>query len=121
MPTYADEQLWLRLRSALNYNPSTGEWTWLVRKGRRRVGDSAGTLNWRNGRRYLKFEQHQLLAYRWAWFYMTSRWPIEIDHIDRNCLNDKWDNLREVSHSENIANSSLKNDPITGRFYNADL
>ena len=39
----------------------------------------------------------------WAWH--TGQWPVkQIDHIDNNTLNDKIENLRDVSNGENSIN-----------------
>lgn len=109
------EKLWIRIRDNLEYDPYTGEWFWKkdIRWPKRR---KAGTFNRANSRWYIKFEQIQYNAARLAWFYMTGRWPTEIDHIDRNPSNDKWLNLREVTHKENFANTNLRNNKNTGRF-----
>jgi len=119
-PEMTQWHFWLRLYDELHYNPETGLWTWKINKkgpGAKK-GNQAGTVASINGvrRRFIKFEQEQYFAYRLAWFYMTQEWPTEIDHINRNSLDDSWHNLREVTHAENIANSSLRNNPKTGRF-----
>ncbi len=42
------------------------------------------------------------------WAMHNNRWPIkDIDHKDHNSLNDKIDNLREATQSQNSANSKL--------------
>lgn len=43
-----------------------------------------------------------------AWFMHYGRWPVlEIDHIDRVRDNNRINNLREVTHDENMENSDL--------------
>jgi len=46
---------------------------------------------------------------------MTGEWPKgEIDHIDLDRANNKWENLREATHSENSANRRVRSDNILG-------
>lgn len=41
-----------------------------------------------------------------AWFYMTGEWPEhEVDHRDTDSLNDKWENLRPATRSQQQANT----------------
>ena len=42
------------------------------------------------------------LAHRLAWLYVTGSWPSQdIDHIDGDPTNNRFANLREVTHQEN--------------------
>src|SRR5262249_16415636 len=46
------------------------------------------------------YREHQL-----AWFYMTGRWGRPtIDHRDGNAANNRWNNLRRATWSQNNAN-----------------
>lgn len=49
------------------------------------------------------------LWHRLSWFYMTGAWPKEdIDHINRDRLDNRWCNLREATRSQNLFNKSVK-------------
>ena len=48
------------------------------------------------------------LAHRVAWYYMTGEWPAnEIDHIDHDKTNNRWNNLRCVTSGENHKNKPM--------------
>lgn len=93
------------LLETLRYEPETGKWFWRKQTSSRSlVGKETGNVsaNSRTGieRKYVRFNGKLHLASRLAWFYMTGEWPKHtIDHIDRNSLNDRWDNLRDVTYS----------------------
>lgn len=94
-----------KIREALNYHPETGVFTWRKRISRKSiVGAVTGT---QNGSGYLKIgiygQRHY--AHRLAWLYMTGSWPAEyIDHIDGDRSNNRWSNLREATHAQNMWN-----------------
>ena len=53
----------------------------------------------------------QIFAHRIAWFLYHGKWPEKyIDHINGNRSDNRIENLREVSHSENCKNSFLVRD-----------
>lgn len=97
-----------RLRELLHYNPDTGVWTRIAKRHGYFIGEKAGRQRhdgyWRIG-----VEMNRYLAHRLAWFYMTGEWPKnEIDHIDGNPANNKWNNLREATSSQQKWNTKIK-------------
>lgn len=45
------------------------------------------------------------LAHRLAFLFMTGSWPVgDVDHVDGNPANNKWENLRDVPHAINLQN-----------------
>jgi hypothetical protein len=95
------------LKQRLHYDPETGIWFWL--KGNR-VGKVAGVLqgNSRGKKsRYISIDYKRHPASHLAFFYMTGQWPLEeMDHINRDALDDRWFNLRPATRSENEWNKS---------------
>ena len=47
------------------------------------------------------------LAHRVAWLMQTGEWPEQIDHVNGNRSDNRWGNLRSVSHAENCKNMKL--------------
>jgi len=96
-----------RLKELLHYNPETGIFIWLISKAKwLKAGDIAGCIR-SDGYISIRSDGRSYYAHRLAWLYMEGRWPSEIDHIDHDNTNNKWINLREVSHSENLRNRSM--------------
>jgi hypothetical protein len=98
-----------RVKEALRYDPDMGTFTWLEdRPGKHgRIGERAGHLLVKTGYRTLMFERCKMAEHRLAFFYMTGEWPtIDVDHINRDRSDNRWDNLRLGTRSQNRANAA---------------
>jgi hypothetical protein len=77
---------------------------WKTKPNRRiKIGDAVGYIN---NRGYLstKIEKKTLLVHRLIFMWHHGIFPKFIDHKDRNKNNNRIDNLRSVSHAENMRN-----------------
>ena len=104
------------LREFLSYDPGTGVFRWIkTRSSRIMVGDVAGSYN-ADGYWQINFGKKLYLGHRLAVFLMTGRWPEHtVDHRDRNKSNNRWENLREASYSQNSANMVRRPNNTSGR------
>lgn len=110
-----------RLKELLDYCPETGVFRWRnsgkgVKASKDRV---AGCLSEScRGMVYVKIRVDRKLyyAHRLAWLYMTSEMPKkEIDHQNRNGLDNRFCNLRIATSSNNKANrASRSSNPYKG-------
>lgn len=103
-----------RLKELLDYNYETGEFVWKINKGRGKDGLKSEYINNR-GYVQIGIDRNFYLAHRLAFLYMEGYLPENgVDHIDRNKLNNAWNNLREVSQRCNTRNRSTRSDNKTG-------
>lgn len=104
-----------RLRELLNYDPETGLLTW-IRSGQGVAypGKVAGRFR-PDGYVNIGIDKQLHQAHRLAWLYMTGEHPKHcIDHIDGNPANNRWANLRDVTHSVNHQNRRPGGNNTTG-------
>ena len=105
------------LQKLLRYDPETGRFFWRMSRPKCRVGAEAGSVLKTRSCTYLRvvIDTRRYQAHRLAWLYMTGEWPsVDIDHIDCNGLNNRWTNLRAATRTENLRNSQLRSDNISG-------
>src|SRR5215475_5659246 len=96
-----------RLREVLSYDPETGLLTWLQKTGRKSAGSVAGSLD-NNGYVVIRIDRRIYKSHRLAWLLMTGEWPKHtIDHINNAPADNRWENLREATYSQNNANRGL--------------
>jgi len=103
-----------RLKELLYYDPETGFFYWKKCGLKAKVGDIAGYKDIK-GYIHIGVENKSYLAHRLAFLYMKGHFPKgEVDHIDINPSNNKWKNLRDVSHWVNMKNRKKSVKSITG-------
>ena len=105
-----------KVRSQVFYDPDLGVFTYLKSAGCRKKGSEVGWVDGSNGIKYkiTKINKKKVRLHRLAFFYMTGRWPNQIDHINGDGLDNRWCNLREVRGSENNKNTKLLKNNVTG-------
>lgn len=106
------------IKKVIEYDPETGLFTRKVTRGRWKKGSTAGTIyRSQAGREYIQINicGRLMFGHRLAYLYMTGSDPYQIDHIDGNGLNNKWDNLRNVTPQENLRNQKLNAKNTSGQ------
>lgn len=93
-----------RLMELLSFDEGTGDFTWLKDRRCVRAGRLAGTIN-NHGYVAIKVDGILYTGHRLAWLWMTGKFPAEeIDHINRIRRDNRPENLREATSSQNKAN-----------------
>jgi hypothetical protein len=96
------------LKDKYDYDPATGVFRRKTSWGKQKVGDEAGCIS-PQGYRYLSFKGRATPAHRLAWLWVHGAWPTaDVDHIDRDRLNNRIDNLRSVTRSVNCHNIAAR-------------
>ena len=97
------------VRTVLNYDQDTGVFTWLTTLSNRAcAGREAGSIK-SNGYLSICINKRLFHAHRLAFLYMEGSMPIaDTDHINGIRNDNRWCNLRRVSHAENCRNMGRK-------------
>lgn len=94
-----------KLFPAIGYNEEDGEFYWIIRGKARNVNKAAGCIY--NGYRLISQNNRNYLGHRLAWFFYYGYWPINIDHINTIRSDNRIENLREATVSENGFNVKM--------------
>lgn len=93
------------LRENLDYDPETGAFTWISRPANRvKIGDTC-TAKDSYGYVQIQLRGRNYRAHALAILYMTGEFPSDkVDHINGIPSDNRFANLREANHSENLCN-----------------
>ena len=90
------------------YEYRDGSLFWKVAKSNVvKIGDRAGYIT-KHGYRKVMMNGRQLYEHRVIFFMHNGYMPKQIDHINGNKLDNRIENLREVTHSENAMNVRIR-------------
>lgn len=104
-----------RAQELLDYDPESGAFTWKqTRGGTARAGASAGTLCKQRGYIVISVGNKLHQAHRLAWFYVHGYWPACLDHVNRVRTDNRLANLREVTRSQNLQNTTTVRSKVSG-------
>jgi len=97
-----------------NFKLKDGKLFWKVNRGRAKSGARAGTIN-NQGYWFICISGMKFLEHRVVWAIVNGYLPEnQIDHIDRDKLNNKIDNLRETSGMCNLRNTGNPKNNTSG-------
>lgn len=104
-----------RLKELIEYDPLTGDFWWRVTVGPMAMAGSRAGTRKKGSRSQIRVDGIIYKSHRLAWLYMTGEWPThQVDHMDGDPSNNKWDNLRSVTNTINNRNKSLNYKNKTG-------
>lgn len=104
-----------RLRELLHYDPETGLFIRRVSRPGRwgKAGTVAGHIN-PHGYRVIWIGCNWM-AHRLAWLYVHGAWPDgQLDHINQDKTDNRLENLRLVTHAENMQNRPCQRNNVSG-------
>lgn len=93
------------VRDLLDYNPDTGVFIKKNGGGPKKRGEVIGSRNKYTGYWSTTIHGNNYYLHRLAWLHVHGRWPeLEIDHKNRDKSDNRLQNLREATPSQNKTN-----------------
>ena len=101
-----------RLQELFEYSVTTGH---LYHRQGRNQGQIAGSVTGNGGYRFIRVDGVRYAAHRLVWKWVTGNDPAQqIDHRDRDTLNNAWHNLREADPHQQSRNRAAPTGKTSG-------
>ena len=103
------------LKEWLTYDPLTGGFKWAKSRvnGKVKIGRKAGCLH-PDGYIKIRLFDRMYRCARLAVLYMTGEFPEAVDHQNLNRADDRWENLRVATRSQNQYNRPIQSNNKCG-------
>ena len=95
------------------YDEETGKLTYKNDSISGLRGTEAGYTH-SQGYKSVAIGHNEYLVHRIIWKMKTGSWPIQVDHNDHNRLNNRWDNLNNVTSRDNQLNMGKRKNNSSG-------
>jgi hypothetical protein len=103
-----------RLKQVLRYDPTIGRFFWAELVRGKRVGDPAGSFD-AHGYGQIRFDGVLYKEHRLVWAFVTGQWPNgQIDHVNHDRRDNRFENLRVVDNAENHRNRPMQANNTSG-------
>lgn len=108
------------VKKLFNYNNITGGLYWNIKKAlRTKIGNRAGNIR-KDGYRRIKINNKNYYEHRLIWLYFKGIFPKRLDHINQNKSDNRIENLRESTRSQNHMNRkkqrTYQNQPCSSKY-----
>lgn len=104
-----------RARELLSYDPHSGFLTWKLSRGRKAKAGFRAGYDHHTGYRMVIVTGVQFMEHRLAWLVHHGEWPIDdIDHVNMRRNDNRIENLRPATRSQNCSNKNARRDNSTG-------
>ena len=109
------QELLLRMKKNYTYDAKSGRLT-SSRLGRALKGGKLRKTGYLYLGCHLDKKRVRVLMHHAVWAVCKGRWPVQLDHVNGDVTDNRIENLREVSQSENRLNTLLawKPNDVTG-------
>ena len=103
------------LKELLRYEPTTGTFVRRVSNSNSvKAGDTAGSKH-PAGYHYIRVKGQRYASHRLAFLYMEGKFPpAEVDHINGDPSDNRWENLRPATRKENMRNIKISKRNTSG-------
>jgi hypothetical protein len=95
-----------RLKHLVTYDPVNGGFLWAITRQKSRRGTRVGSID-KDGYRRNRLDGHQYPEHRLVWLWHHGSIPAQLDHINRIKDDNRIENLRPCTNTQNQFNVGL--------------